>query len=242
MARIRSIKPEFWTDEKIVALSPRARLLFIGMWNFVDDYGRSEYSPVRLKMQILPADSVEIGGLLGEIEEARLIIVYAIDNKEYFEVRGFTKHQKVDKRSASRIPPPPQTPPNSPEPSRKNPLEKEGIKEGIEESSLRSPKKSENGQHPDPSPAVVLEVVLDHDRAAAVVEHRKKLKKPLTAHAAKLLREKFAAWPDPNAAADEMIARGWQGFDPAWMENKTTRQTGPPGQPAGLFRHPRDGF
>lgn len=33
MARIRTIKPEFWTDEKIVECSFEARLMFIGMFN-----------------------------------------------------------------------------------------------------------------------------------------------------------------------------------------------------------------
>ena len=32
MPRIRTIKPEFWTDEKIIELSLPARLLFIGLW------------------------------------------------------------------------------------------------------------------------------------------------------------------------------------------------------------------
>jgi hypothetical protein len=144
MARIRTIKPEFWTDEKVVSLSPLARLLFIGMWNFVDDYGRSEFSPIRLKMQILPADAVEIGGLLGEIVEAGLITIYSVGDKRFFEVRGFTKHQKVDHRSASKIPPPQPPPPNSPEPSRKTPLE--GIKEGIkEEENNNTALKGKNG-------------------------------------------------------------------------------------------------
>jgi hypothetical protein len=39
MARIRTIKPEFWTDEKIVECSFEARLMFIGMFNFADDKG-----------------------------------------------------------------------------------------------------------------------------------------------------------------------------------------------------------
>lgn len=30
MARIRTIKPDFWTDEKLVKLSMEARLFFIG--------------------------------------------------------------------------------------------------------------------------------------------------------------------------------------------------------------------
>ncbi|RJQ39527.1 MAG: hypothetical protein C4555_03200 [Dehalococcoidia bacterium] len=107
MARIRSIKPDFWTDEKIVELSPLARLLFIGMWNFVDDYGRAEYSPKRLKMQILPADTADISALIGEIQGKKLITVYQVDNKEYFAVSKFTKHQKFDKRAGSKIPPPP---------------------------------------------------------------------------------------------------------------------------------------
>jgi len=107
MARIRSIKPEFWTDEKVVALSPLARLLFIGMWNFVDDEGRADFSPARLKMQILPADSADVSELLGEIRREKLIEVYAIDGKEYFQVRGFAKHQKVDARRASKLPPMP---------------------------------------------------------------------------------------------------------------------------------------
>jgi len=107
MARIRSIKPEFWTDEKVVSLSPLARLLFIGMWNFADDYGRGEYSPVRMKMQILPADSADISELLGEIRREGLIVVYAVEGKDYFAIKGFGKHQKVDHRVASKHPEPP---------------------------------------------------------------------------------------------------------------------------------------
>lgn len=107
MARIRSIKPEFWTDEKVVAISPLARLLFIGIWNFVDDEGRAPYSPSRFKMQILPADSADISELLGEIRRENMITVYAVDDKEYLQVNGFTKHQKIDKRTASKLPPPP---------------------------------------------------------------------------------------------------------------------------------------
>ena len=107
MARIRSIKPEFWTDEKVVSLSPLARLLFIGMWNFADDFGRGEYSPVRMKMQILPADSADIAELLGEIRREGLIEVYTVDGKGFFAIKGFSKHQKVDHRVASKHPAPP---------------------------------------------------------------------------------------------------------------------------------------
>lgn len=118
MARIRSIKPETWTDEKMVEMSPLARLLFIGLWNFADDEGRMVYSPTRIKLQILPADSADISELLGEIRGKLLVQVYAVDGVEYLQIVNFAKHQRVDKRTESKYPPPPSVPPNSAEPPR----------------------------------------------------------------------------------------------------------------------------
>ena len=41
MARIRSIKPEFWRDEKIATLKNKlAGFFFIGLWNVADDEGK----------------------------------------------------------------------------------------------------------------------------------------------------------------------------------------------------------
>ena len=40
MARIRTIKPEFFTSDDICALSPRARLLYVGLWCEADREGR----------------------------------------------------------------------------------------------------------------------------------------------------------------------------------------------------------
>ncbi|KKK60207.1 hypothetical protein LCGC14_3026700, partial [marine sediment metagenome] len=39
MARIRTVKPDFWTSEDVAAVSRNARLLFIGLLNFADDVG-----------------------------------------------------------------------------------------------------------------------------------------------------------------------------------------------------------
>ena len=133
MARIRSIKPEFWTDEKIVGLSAFARLLFVGMWNFVDDDGRAEFSPMRLKMQILPADDVDAGKLLDELLNQHLVTVYEVEGRRYLQVVNFAKHQKVDKRAPSKFPPPSQnsaiprqTTPPSPEVPRVSPSSPDG--------------------------------------------------------------------------------------------------------------------
>lgn len=129
MARIRTIKPEFWVDESIVELSFPARLLFIGLWNFADDEGRLVYSPKKIKMQIFPADSVDISALIGEIEGESLITIYVVDSKEYMQINSFAKHQKIDKRANSKLPSPPVTP-NPPESQLR-------IKEGIKDQGSR---------------------------------------------------------------------------------------------------------
>ena len=100
MARIRSIKPEFWTSEQVVECSTNARLLFIGMWNFCDDYGRHTFAPKQLKALIFPADdftATDVAGMLDELVNAKLIRKYKVNDKEYLEVSGW-HHQKIDKR------------------------------------------------------------------------------------------------------------------------------------------------
>jgi len=79
---------------------------------------------------------------------------------------------------------------------------------------------------PKTTPRAELQAVLDAEHADAVLEHRQRIRKPMTARGAKMLARKFADCPDPNAAADCMVANGWTGFEPQWMENR--KGTGPP--------------
>lgn len=107
MARIRTIKPEFWSDEKLSECSLSARLTFIGLWSFADDEGRMEYQPVRLRMQIFPCGSVTLSKLteyVGELTEYSLIRVYLVDGKQYLDIPGFAKHQRINRPTPSRLP------------------------------------------------------------------------------------------------------------------------------------------
>lgn len=108
MARIRSIKPEFWTSEQIMSCKPLTRLLFIGMWNFADDYGRMPYAPATIKAQILPGDTLEIQAIkdmLTELSGLGLILIYAAKGREYIEITGWA-HQKIDKPHKPKHPGP----------------------------------------------------------------------------------------------------------------------------------------
>ena len=104
MARIRTIKPEFWTDEKILNSSPSARLLFLGLLNFADDEGNIEGGCVSIKAKIFPCDNIKVGPLLSELCENRLITPYGIEDDDYYHINNFHKHQRIDKKSKPRCP------------------------------------------------------------------------------------------------------------------------------------------
>lgn len=104
VARIRTIKPDFWTDEKIVRLPMAARLLFIGMWNFTDDEGYMRYEPGRIKMQIFPADNVDIEELLEALADCELILIRRCnDGREVVFIPNFLEHQKISNPSKSKL-------------------------------------------------------------------------------------------------------------------------------------------
>lgn len=69
----------------------------------------------------------------------------------------------------------------------------------------------------------ILGEVLGDKSARDVIAHRKSLRKPLTARAAFLLAKRLASAENacgmpPRAAADYMIEKGWQSFDPSWVK------------------------
>ena len=106
MARIRTIKPDFWSDEKLVECSTNARLLFIGSWNFADDNGNLVRSSKKLKMQVFPGDHFDCETLINELIEQGLFLEYVVNGEKYLHIKGFDKHQRIDKPQKSNIPVP----------------------------------------------------------------------------------------------------------------------------------------
>lgn len=104
MARIRTVKPDFWTDEKVVECSFEARLLFIGLFNFADDNGNMVNSHRRIKMQIFPADVIDCKPLIDELIKHGLVISYEFNGINYLNIKGFKKHQYIKKPSKTIIP------------------------------------------------------------------------------------------------------------------------------------------
>lgn len=101
MARIRSIKPEYWTAEQVMELSLSARLLFIGLWNFCDDAGIHPAKVKTLKAEVFPSDdltSTDIRRMIDECIIQGLVVEYESEGEMYWQVTGW-HHQKIDRPS-----------------------------------------------------------------------------------------------------------------------------------------------
>ncbi|WP_272574606.1 DnaT-like ssDNA-binding domain-containing protein [Providencia sp. PROV247] len=106
MARIRTIKPTFWTDEDMADISEAACLLAIGLLNYADDEGYFNANPKLIKAAVFPIreTSGSIPVLLQELSNCGYISLFsAQDGKRYGLINNFTKHQVVNKKTPSKI-------------------------------------------------------------------------------------------------------------------------------------------
>lgn len=110
MARIRTIKPIFWEDEKIGKLSIAARLMFIGTWNIADDDGILVWRPEYLRSRIFPYDDFsleEIEKLQQELTKLKLVRRFRSRSGEsYAIVVKFLHHQVINRKQKSTLPHP----------------------------------------------------------------------------------------------------------------------------------------
>jgi hypothetical protein len=104
LARIRTIKPDFFTSEDIVELSPVARLLYIALWCEADREGRLAWRPGTFKLRYFPGDDINIENVAAEILGRKLVVLYG-DGHAY--IPTFLQHQHINPREgASCIPSP----------------------------------------------------------------------------------------------------------------------------------------
>lgn len=111
MARIRSIKPEFWTSESVGSLDISARLTFIGIWCYVDDNGVGVFNEVLITAALYALDDptealARTREDLRSLSGAGLISVYRNGSKRYIAVTNWDEHQKPSHPRAPRYPRP----------------------------------------------------------------------------------------------------------------------------------------
>lgn len=110
MARIRTIKPEFFTSEVVASLPLRARLTWIGIWTHADDEGRCRDNAKLIKAAVYPLDDLPAADVeedLDALADRGLIQRYEVEGKHYFHIPGWHEHQYINKPTPSRLPDPP---------------------------------------------------------------------------------------------------------------------------------------
>jgi hypothetical protein len=89
-------------------VSREARLLFILLWTICDDAGRSRGTSRMLASLLYPYDDdapKRIDGWLAELVREKCVVLYVAEDATYLQVCNWLNHQKIDKPSASKIPP-----------------------------------------------------------------------------------------------------------------------------------------
>lgn len=112
MARIRTIKPEFWESEKVARLPALDALTFMGLISLADDegIGRAEVRGVFGRCHAMrPGVSFRVlRGVFKRLERVGLVTFYDGPNAcSYYWIHGFSEHQKIDRPSPSKFPKPP---------------------------------------------------------------------------------------------------------------------------------------
>ena len=110
MPRIRSLKPEFWEDERVAALSPWARLVFMGSWNHADDEGRLRWTPDYLNAALFMYDdhpTRKVDEWMAEIEAQGIVVPYTGPAGQHLAwLPNFHKHQSPNKPQPPKYPGP----------------------------------------------------------------------------------------------------------------------------------------
>jgi len=112
MARIRTVKPEFFRHEKLYEAEKQSglplRVAFCGLWTAADRQGRFAWAPRALKLDCLPFDDVDFGAVLDALAAGEFIVKYQAGGKAYGFIPSWHEHQHINQREAqSRIPEPP---------------------------------------------------------------------------------------------------------------------------------------
>jgi hypothetical protein len=107
VARIRSIKPEFWSNEKLSALPVEAHLLAAALLNYADDHGYFNANPALVRAACFPLRDITFQVLASLLEGLAgidyLRLERAPDGRVYGWIVHFGDHQRVDHPSTSKI-------------------------------------------------------------------------------------------------------------------------------------------
>lgn len=105
MARIRTVKPDFFRHELLQELEVQhsgkyPMFVFEGLWGHCDSNGVFKWRPKQLKLDILPFIPFDMEETLNVLLEARQIMKATIDNQCFGFIPTFRLHQRLTGKEA----------------------------------------------------------------------------------------------------------------------------------------------
>lgn len=98
MARIRTIKPEFWHDEKLAPCDALTRLVFLGLISAADDFGRVLDNERVLDAFMFPDTEDSVREPLANLSRmGRVRRGKTASGQRIIQIVNWERHQKVDK-------------------------------------------------------------------------------------------------------------------------------------------------
>ena len=94
-------------DEEMASLPPLTRLIYIALWNEADDEGRLRANPKYLKGALFPYDNFDIKPHLDSLKAHGKLSEYSVRAQTYAVINNFSRHQRINRASPSKLPPPP---------------------------------------------------------------------------------------------------------------------------------------
>jgi hypothetical protein len=111
--RIRSLKPEWLENQRLGSCSDAARLLSVALILLADDHGRGRAAVPYIAGQVwtytlakVPETLARVSAALSELVATGYIQLYEVEGQDYFEILGWSRHQRVDKPGKPRVPDP----------------------------------------------------------------------------------------------------------------------------------------
>lgn len=104
MARIRTIKPEFFRHEGLYEAERETglplRVAFAGLWTAADKKGRFQWRPRQLKLDALPYDEIDFSRVLDALTTRGYLVKYAVNGDEFGCIPSWDTHQFINNREA----------------------------------------------------------------------------------------------------------------------------------------------
>ena len=229
MARIRTIKPEFWLDEDLSELSCETHMFAADLLNHCDDEGYFKANPKLLHAQIFALRELDgsVTELVQNLENIGYLTCFiGTDGKKYGQVTNFNKHQTINKATTSKIKglmPLPSECSSSTEqlPSGKEQGTGKGKEQG-KESKASIPSKSPRNKKVDfdysswgeePDPVILKDWHAMRSKLKAVPSQTAINQLAKQIHLAK--QNGYSV----NEVLSECVLRSWKGFRFEWLEN-----------------------